>query len=174
MNLTQLLKMEVEGMYATAEKLMRMVEADKLNWKPTTGSNWLTTGQLIQHCTNACGSGVKGFVTGDWGMPDGANLDDMKPEDMLPPAEKFPIAESVDSAIKALAEDKLTALEYIDKAGEQNLLSKKSVAPWGGHELTLYQHINSMIQHLGMHKSQLFYYLKLQGKDVNTMHLWGM
>jgi hypothetical protein len=24
------------------------------------------------------------------------------------------------------------------------------------------------------HKSQLFYYLKLMGRDVNTMHLWGM
>ena len=23
-----------------------------------------------------------------------------------------------------------------------------------------------------LHKAQLFYYLKLQGKDVNTMNLW--
>ena len=31
-----------------------------------------------------------------------------------------------------------------------------------------------MAEHLAQHKAQLFYYLKLQGKDVNTMHLYGM
>jgi hypothetical protein len=31
-----------------------------------------------------------------------------------------------------------------------------------------------MVTHLDVHKSQLFYYLKLQGKPVNTAHLWGM
>ena len=31
-----------------------------------------------------------------------------------------------------------------------------------------------MVEHLATHKAQLFYYLKLQGKDVDTMHLWGM
>jgi len=30
-----------------------------------------------------------------------------------------------------------------------------------------------MIQHLDRHKVQLFYYLKLQGKPVNTADLWG-
>jgi hypothetical protein len=30
-----------------------------------------------------------------------------------------------------------------------------------------------MTQHLERHKSQLFYYLKLQGKKVNTVDLWG-
>ena len=31
-----------------------------------------------------------------------------------------------------------------------------------------------MVGHLANHKAQLFYYLKLLGKDVNTMHLYGM
>jgi len=31
-----------------------------------------------------------------------------------------------------------------------------------------------MVSHLNAHKSQLFYYLKLMGKDVNTAHMWGM
>jgi hypothetical protein len=30
-----------------------------------------------------------------------------------------------------------------------------------------------MIQHLERHEGQLFYYLKLQGKPVNTVDLWG-
>jgi hypothetical protein len=174
MTLTDLLKQEAGAMYAATENLIKMVDADKLDWKPSTGTNWMTTGQLIQHCTNACGSGVKGFVTGDWGLPEGAKPEDISPEEMLPPAEKLPWAESVSAALKALAEDKTVALNYIVEAGEENLLSKKSTAPWGGPELTLFQHINSMIVHLGQHKGQLFYYLKLQGKDVNTMDLWGM
>jgi hypothetical protein len=31
-----------------------------------------------------------------------------------------------------------------------------------------------MVEHLAQHKGQLFYYFKLQGKPVNTGHLWGM
>lgn len=46
------------------------------------------------------------------------------------------------------------------------------MAPWGGPERTLFQHCYEMIWHLGQHKGQLFYYLKIQGKDVNTIHLW--
>jgi len=34
--------------------------------------------------------------------------------------------------------------------------------------------LNAMIGHLATHKAQLFYYLKLQGKPVNTGHLWGV
>jgi len=30
------------------------------------------------------------------------------------------------------------------------------------------------VNHLLSHKGQLFYYLKLQGREVNTMHLWGV
>ena len=30
-----------------------------------------------------------------------------------------------------------------------------------------------MIAHLAQHKGQLFYYLKLMGKDVKTDDLWG-
>jgi len=47
-------------------------------------------------------------------------------------------------------------------------------SPWGGPEVTLFQHLYHMIGHLGQHKAQLFYYLKLMGKDVNTGDLWGV
>jgi len=30
-----------------------------------------------------------------------------------------------------------------------------------------------MVQHLDRHKSQLFYYLKLQGVPMGTADLWG-
>ena len=98
MNWTQLLKEEVESSYASAAKLMEKVDADGLAWKPATGSNWMTVGQLLKHLTDACGMGCKGFVTGDWGVPAGAEMKDLPPEEMLPPAEKLPAVASVEEA----------------------------------------------------------------------------
>jgi len=40
--------------------------------------------------------------------------------------------------------------------------------------LLLGQRLLQMAYHLGSHKAQLFYYLKLQGVPVHTGHLWGM
>lgn len=172
--LTDLLKQEANSMYRATENLFKLVDADKIDWKPETGKNWMTVGQLMQHCTNACGMCVKGFVTGDWGMPEGMKMEDMPPDQMMPPAEKMPGAKSVDEALKLLADDEKVCYENIDKAGEAELLSKTFPAPWGGPPQTLFQHVYQMIGHLGTHKAQLFYYLKLQGKDVNTMTLYGM
>ena len=31
-----------------------------------------------------------------------------------------------------------------------------------------------MVNHLNAHKAQLFYYLKLRGQAVNTLHMYGM
>jgi hypothetical protein len=174
MKLTEVLTQEANGMYAATEKLIKMVEPSEMSWKPSSGKNWMTTAQLLRHCADACGAPIKGFVSGDWGLPAGMKMEDISPEDMLPPAEKLASVATVDEALKILAEDRKTALKYIGEAGEETLLSKKSAAPWGGPEVTLYQHLSSMIQHLGQHKAQLYYYLKLMGKDVNTTHLWGM
>lgn len=174
MTLTELLMQETEAMYRATESLMKMVDPGALDWKPQTGKNWMTVGQLLHHCAEACGSPMKGFVTGDWGMPAGMKPEDMSPDEMLPPAEKMPAVAGVEEALQLLSRDRQTALESIARAGEPNLLTRKVVAPWGGNELPLFQQLNSMIAHLGQHKGQLYYYLKLMGKDVNTMHLWGM
>jgi len=173
MTLTELLQQEAKGTYAAAESLIKMVKPEELSWKPTTGKNWMTVGQLIRHCGDACGAPIKGFVTGDWGMPAGMKVEDLPPEEMLPPAEKMPSA-TVEQALDLLARDRETALRFIAEAGEENLLTRTMTAPWGGHELPLFQHLQGMIAHLAQHKGQLFYYLKLLGRDVNTMHLWGM
>lgn len=173
MRMTDLLRQEAENMYKVTEELFRSVDPNSLDWKPATGTNWMTTGQLLMHCTNACGMCIKGFVSGDWGMPPDMSFEDLPPDAMLPPAEKMPSVSSVQEALDLLAKDKRTAFQYIAEAGEENLLTKKSTAPWGGAEVTLFEHLYHMIGHLGQHKGQLFYYLKLQGKPVNTMHLWG-
>ena len=110
--LTDLLKQEVEGAYHATEGLFKLVDKDKLGWKPATGKNWMTTGQVLHHLTNACGFCVKGFVTGDWGMPAGAKPEDMKPEDMLPPAEKLPTVKSVVAHVDDPANNTLTLYDH--------------------------------------------------------------
>jgi len=174
MNWTQLLKAELESTYATAEKLVDKVDSDNLDWKPASGANWMTVGQLLKHLTNACGAGCRAFVTGDWGLPAGVKIEDLPPEEMLPPAEKLPSIESVEEARKLLSEDKAVALQMIDLVGETDLAGRQVAAPWApGLEYALGRHLLQMIQHLDRHKGQLFYYLKLQGKPVNTVDLWG-
>lgn len=173
MKLTDLLKQEVHGMYHAAEGVFKLAEGTDLNWRPATGKNWMSTGQAMHHCTNACGMCVKGFVTGDWGLPEGVSYENMPEDVAMPAAEKMPTVKSVAEAVELLRKDKAVALAMIDQAGEENLLTKVSSAPWGGPPMTLFQHIQHMIGHLGTHKAQVFYYLKLQGKDVNTMHLYG-
>jgi hypothetical protein len=169
MSWTDTIEKEMEGNYRAAEGLFKMVDKDKLNWKPATGSNWMTTGQLMQHITEACGMCCKGFVTGDWGMPA-----DAPAESMLPPAEKMASVKSVDDALQKLAADKKTAFEMVKKVGEKNLATQMVAAPWNPEERPIGHQFLQMAGHLGTHKAQLFYYLKLQGKPVHTGTLYGM
>jgi len=169
MNWTDLLKTEIENTYRATEGLLGLVEDKNIHWKPATGSNWMTTGQLLKHIETACGACCAGFVTGEWGMPA-----DAKPEDMLPPAAKLPAAKSVAETKKALAADKKLALQMVVEAGEKSLGAKKVAAPWDPTEKLLGEQLLHMVGHLGTHKAQLFYYLKLQGKPVHTGNLYGM
>jgi len=173
MNWTELLRTEIETTYMVTNGLLDMVDNDDLDWKPSTGNNWMTTGQLLKHITTACGSCFKGFVTGDWGIPEGVDLVNVSPEEMLPPAERFPTIESVAETKRLLEEDKLVALDMLSKCSEDDLAHKAVTAPWNPTEIILGHRLLQMIDHLRQHKGQLFYYLKLQGKPVDTESLWG-
>ena len=174
MNWTQLLKQEIDSACATTEKLINKVDPQSLDWKPESGSNWMTTGQLLRHITQACGAGCRGFVCGDWGLPAGVRMEDLPAEEMLPPAEKLPGIGSVEKVRTLLSADKTHALLMIEQAGEDDLAHKQIAAPWApGREFNLGWYLLQMVRHLDRHKAQLFYYLKLQGKQVNTVDLWG-
>jgi uncharacterized damage-inducible protein DinB len=173
MALLEILRQEAELTYGVTEALIRRVDLATLNWKPTTGENWMTVSQLLKHCTEACGAGIRAFLTGDWGLPEGVRFEDLPPEEILPPASKLPAVTGVDEALRLLAEDRRGALEALESANEADLIASRRPAPWGGPELTLFQHLLSMITHLRQHKGQLFYYLKLLGHDVRTPDLWG-
>ncbi len=177
MTWTDLVTCAMNEAYKATDNLMAMVSDDELAWKPATGENWMTTGQLLMHLTNACGACCQGFVTGDWGMPEGMDLSDIPPEEMLPPAEKLPTVESVADARRLLTADMELGLRMVSEAGEDRLDNEMLRAPWDGGDCgdrRLGEHLFGMVQHLATHKAQLFYYLKLQGKNVNTHHLWGM
>lgn len=174
MNWTQFLKIEAERSYATTIRLMERVDPASLSWKPETGKNWMTVGQLLKHLTDGCGAACRGFVTGDWGLPEGARFEDIPPEQMLPPAEKFPALDHVEKALPLMLEDERLTLQMIDLAGEDALANREVEVPWmPGSKLPLGFRLHQMIEHLEHHKSQLFYYLKLQGVPVNTFDLWG-
>ncbi len=160
MNWTELIKEEMESAYSGAEKLLLKVTDPMLGWKPATGSNWMTTGQLLLHLSSACGFTCKGFITGDWGAPHD-------------PDAPLPAVKSVAEALELLKKDKQLALDALSKTSEQELAGKPSTAPWDPVPMILGRRILQMIEHLKMHKGQLFYYLKLQGLPVNTGDLWG-
>ncbi len=173
MNWTELLSSEIEATYRVTDQLLDLVDDDSLGWKPSTGSNWMTTGQLLKHISESCGGAFRGFVTGDWGLPDGTDLSELSPEEMLPPAEAMATIGSVAETKKALGEDKKLALAMLAKTTAKDL-ARPSTAPWDPNEMQLGQRLLQMVEHLKQHKGQLFYYLKLQGKPVNTSHLWPM
>jgi uncharacterized damage-inducible protein DinB len=170
----QILLEEAEATYTVTERLFRRVADSELSWEPTTGRHWMTVGQLLMHCANfGCGKAIQGFVKGDWGLPDGVGPEDLDTEQHVPPAAALPSVESVEQALELLASDRRLALRCIGEAEESELLAERFTAPWGGRELSLFQHLLLMIAHLAQHKGQLFYYMKLMGKDLNTGDLWG-
>jgi len=164
-----LLKPEVESAYRTVERLADLVEPAMLSWRPATGQNWMTVGQLLRHLCEACGHEMKGFVTGKWGPP--AETSGDAP---LPSAEEMPTVSSVAEARKLLEADKKLALEMLAQAGEKRLDEDPAPAPWDPTEMPLGRRLLEVIRHLDIHRCQLFYYLKLQGKPVHTGHLWGL
>ena len=171
MNWTELLKAEIQSAYTTTDKLLALVDDDALEWKPSTGRNWMTTGQLLRHITEGCGAAFRAFITGDWGLPEGTDISEMT---QLPPAEKLPTLESVAEARRLLEQDKQLAFQMLASRGDEELARDKAPAPWDPTEMVLGHRLLQMVDHLKQHKGQLFYYLKLQGKPVSTGDLWGM
>ncbi len=173
--LKELLVDETEATYAITARLIQQVTDHDLSWKPATGHNWMTMGQLLMHCSSfSCGKAIQGFVRGDWGMAEEIESEKGIANQHVPPPSALPTVTSVEQALKLLAEDRNLALTCINEIKESELLTKKLTAPWGGPERSLFQHLLQMIAHLIQHKGQLFYYLKLKGHDLNTSDLWGV
>ncbi|MDX1502569.1 MAG: DinB family protein [Thermoanaerobaculia bacterium] len=169
---SDLLRSRMEESYHMAEGLLPLVDDSSLGWKPSDGDNWMTVGQLLRHIADACGKSCRGFVSGDWGLPEGFAPEDLPAEEMIPPAEALPAVASVAEAAELLATDREIAFALLAQA--QGRLDEPTRAPWDPREKPLGMRMLEMVEHLDTHKNQLFYYLKLQGKPVNTLHMYGM
>lgn len=172
MNFTEWLTERTQASFKAAEGLVALVDADALDWKPETGHNWMTTGQLLEHLTTSCGAVMQAFATGDF-EPLMAGMDAV-PEGETPSAAHLKTVTDLGSVKTRLAADKALALATIADTGEDALASKQTTAPWNPGPRVLGVQFGECIDHLNSHKSQLFYYLKLQGKPVHTGHLWGI
>jgi uncharacterized damage-inducible protein DinB len=168
---THILEREIRYTYDAADCLMKRVEPGQMDWRPpvpegaqTTG--WMTVGQLLHHMTESCGTLCRAFATNDWSFMGAPPAEGATPPPM-------PSAASVEAAREALARDRELALATIRGAGDERMATEKVTAPWG-IEGTLGDQFLDMVKHLGQHKGQLFYYLKLLGQPVHTGHLWGM
>lgn len=176
MTLTDVLLDEAQTTYAVTAKLFRRVRDADLDWKPTApGTEWMTTAQLLMHCACfGCGKAARGFVTGDWGTELAEYGEgEAGTHTHLPTAAELPAVDSVEQALRLLEADRTLTLDAIAEADGADLLAGKLPAPWGGPPAPLFQHILHMIAHLAQHKGQLYYYLKLMGRDVCTSDLWA-
>ncbi len=122
------------------------------------------------HCgCYGCGKVVQGFATGEWP----AEVAEGDADAHVPAAAALPAVSTVRQALELLRQDKQVTVSCIAALDESQLLGRRVVAPWGGRELSLFEQLLAMLRHLNQHKGQLFYYLKLMGKGVDSHDLWG-
>ena len=157
MNWETILIEQVKDAYRAAEGLLELVEDEQLSWKPESGENWMALGQLLNHMADACGLMFKAFINGEWEFEEGLGA-----------------VETVAEGKDKLAADKALALELLGNLSDDDLTTRMVQAPWESEPRPLGYSLSRMVSHLDVHKSQLFYYLKLMGKNVNTAHMWGM
>ena len=128
MSLVEVLRQDAEVMYATTEALMRRVPADGLEWKPTTGKNWMSVAQLLMHCSNSCGMGIKAFLTGDWGLPEGVRFEDMKPEERAKIQENYEAYRRITGEQRRLLEQNYRRFRSLTQEEQREL--RKNYRRW--------------------------------------------
>ncbi|NEX11874.1 MAG: hypothetical protein C1942_04135 [Prosthecochloris sp.] len=60
-----MIEKEITDVFRSTEQLIRIVDDSELDWKPSSGSNWMTTAQLLMHISTACGVPIKDFIRGE-------------------------------------------------------------------------------------------------------------
>ncbi len=144
--------------FRPAESMLKMVPADKLDWKP--GPGFMTLGQLICHLGSGIGEELRMLVNNSW----------PKPEDMGGAMHQMPSC-GVAEALAKLEKDKETLREILAGVTEEEFAGKIVSTPWG-MKGTLEIMALEFKEHFVNHKMQLFLYLKLLGFPVNTETLY--
>jgi uncharacterized damage-inducible protein DinB len=148
--------------YRPAEKLISMVPADKLNWKP--GPTFMSVGQVLCHLSDGFGGGFDMLLSGKW-----PSMEEMGEGMKL---ENLPSC-SPQEALDKLEKDKKILRRVLDGVSEEDFANKVVSVPWGMTAKVERMAI-SFLEHFTNHKMQLFTYLKLLGLPVNTETLYGM
>ncbi len=142
--------------FRPAESMLKMVPADKLDWKP--GETFMTLGQLICHLSDGIGTELRMAFTDSW----------PKSEDMM--SKPMPTC-SVQEALDKLEKDKTTLREVLASLSEEEFANKVISVPWGWKS-KMEKMALDFREHFTNHKMQLFTYLKLLGFPVNTETLY--
>ena len=146
--------------FRPAESLIKMVPADKLEWKP--GADFMTMGQLICHlCDGGIGDALRKTISGDWPEPEELEAS-MK--------HAMPLCD-VQGALNKLEQEKKVLSETLAGVSEEDFQNKIVSVPWGW-EAKIEQIALRFLEHFFHHKMQLFTYLKLLGLPVNTTTLY--
>lgn len=148
--------------FRPAATLIRMVPADKLDWKP--GPKFMSLGQLISHITEPLGDGLRCVITNQWPFTPEQMEEGMKLEN-LPSC-------GVEQALERLEKDKTVLREVLDSLSDEDFASKPVSTPWGWKGK--FEVLAILFrEHFTNHKMQLFTYLKLLGLPVNTETLYS-
>jgi hypothetical protein len=140
--------------FKPAETMLKMVPADKLDWKP--GPNFMSLGQLICHLSMGIGTELGMMINNTWPSMDGPH--------------EFPSC-SVAEALANLEKDKTTLREVLAGVTEEDFAEKIISVPWGW-KAKMEKMSLDFREHFVNHKMQLFLYLKLLGFPVNTETLY--
>jgi len=147
--------------YRPAEALIRMVPADKLEWRP--GAKFMSLGQLICHLGDGMGAEMRCLFTGQWPYT-------MEQMGEMMKLENYPSC-TVAEAWKKLEKDKTVLREFLGSISEEDFTNKVVSTPWGmGGKME--RMAISFREHFTNHKMQLFTYLKLLGLPVDTGTLY--
>ena len=147
--------------YRPAAALIRMVPADKLEWRP--GPKFMSLGQVICHLGDGMGSELRCLFTGQWPHTLEQMMELMKLENIT--------SCSVEEALSRLEKDKTVLREFLDSLSEEDFTHKVVSAPWGmGGKME--RMAIAFLEHFTNHKMQLFTYLKLLGFPVDTATLY--
>jgi len=144
--------------FRPAESLLKMVPADKLDWKP--GPSFMSMGHLICHLSEGIGTELGMLIQNSW----------PKPEEMAELMKQTPTC-GVQEALAKLEKDKATLREVLASVSEEDFANKIVSVPWGW-KAKMEKMSLDFREHFVNHKMQLFTYLKLLGFPVNTETLY--
>jgi hypothetical protein len=131
--------------YRPAETLIKMVPADKLEWRPKP--NFMSLGQAICHLGEGMGDGLRCLYTGQWPYTPEQMEAGMK-------LENVPSC-TVAEALNKLEKDKATLREVLAAISEEDFTHKEVSTPWGWQGKMERMAI-FFREHFTNHKVQLF------------------